>query len=206
LSIAKGGELPLRQRGFTLLEMLVVVVVLGMLVVGLGHGVRTGVGLWNAQQHRVGQTAELDASARILRILLTGIMSSPGSGAAGTAADNAFKGDAEHLSFVGDLPTGLGTTRRADIVLALRKGNLVLTWTPHLHEIPLGPPPPPTDTELVEAVERLDIAYWGAATDQPAAWQARWDGPAPPDLVRIRLVFGKGDKRRWPDLIAAPIL
>jgi hypothetical protein len=56
-------------------------------------------------------------------------------------------------------------------------------------------------------VARLEIAYWGsAAPDQAAAWQTEWDGPAPPELIRIRLVFPKIDKRRWPDLIAAPML
>jgi general secretion pathway protein J len=196
-----------RQSGFTLLETLVVVVVLGLLVVGLGHGVRSGMALWGAQQRRLGQTAELDASARLLRTLLTGITPPPGGAGGGVATDIAFKGDAEHLNFVADLPTGLGTTRRADIALTVRNGNLVLTWTPHLHEIPLGPPPPPSNTELVAKVARLDIAYWGsAAPDQAAAWQASWAGPAPPQLVRIRLVFGKDDGRRWPDLVAAPIL
>lgn len=196
-----------RQCGFTILETLVVVVVLGLLVAALGHGVHTGLELWSAQQRRLGQTAELDAGARILRSLLTGIAVSPANGAGATATDNQFKGDAEHLNFVGDLPTGLGTTRRADIAIGLRDGNLMLTWTPHLHEIPLGPPPSPTNTELVAHVVHLDIAFWGAATPaQPAAWQTRWDGPAPPELVRVRLGFGKNDQRRWPDLIAAPVL
>ncbi len=195
-----------RQSGFTLLETLVVVIVLGLLVAGLGQGVHAGLGLWGAQQRRVGQTAELDAGARILRTLLTGIAASPSGGSGDAGASDGFKGDAEHVSFIGDLPTGLGQTRRADIAIALHKGDLVLTWTPHLHEILLGPPPSSTDTELVANVARLDIAYWGAAVpDQPAAWQARWDGPAPPELIRIRLVFAKGDQRRWPDLITAPV-
>ena len=47
--------------------MLVVVIVLGLLMVGLTQGVRAGVALWGAQQRRVGETAELDAGARILR-------------------------------------------------------------------------------------------------------------------------------------------
>lgn len=196
-----------RQSGFTLLETLVVVIVLGMLVAGLGQGVHAGLSLWGAQQRRLGEVAELDAGARVLRSLLTGIAIPQGQGVGGPDVNAGFKGDAEHVSFVGDLPTGLGTTRRSEITIALRKGNLVLTWTPHLHEIPLTSPPPPTDTELVSQVARLEIAYWGsAAPDQPAAWQARWDGPAPPQLIRIRLVFGKGDLRRWPVLIAAPVL
>ncbi len=196
-----------RQSGFTLLEMLVVVIVLGFLVVGLTQGVRTGIALWGAQQRRVGETADLDTGARILRALLTGISLPPSNGAGAPSGDDVFKGDAEHVSFVGDLPTGLGTTRRADISLALRKGDLVLRWTPHLHAILLGPPPAPSQTELIAGVARLEIAYWGsAAPDQAAAWQTEWDGPAPPELIRIRLVFPKIDKRRWPDLIAAPML
>jgi general secretion pathway protein J len=194
-----------RQSGFTLLETLVVVVVLGLLMVGLMQGVRTGLALWSGQQRRLGETADLDAGARVLRSLLTGLAASPASAAGATPV--AVKGDSEHFSFVGDLPTGLGTTRRADISIELRKTKLMLVWTPHRHEVALGPPPKPTETELVAGVARLDIAYWGAtAPDQPAAWQARWDGPAPPSLVRIRLTFVKGDRRHWPDLIAAPVL
>jgi general secretion pathway protein J len=196
-----------RQGGFTLLETLVVVVVLGLLIAGLAHGVRAGLALWSAQQRRVSETAELDAGARILRSLLTGIAVSPAGGIGGTAATEMFQGDAERLSFIGDLPTGLGPTRRADIQISLRKRDLVLTWAPHLHEIPLGSPPAPTETELVADVAQLDIAYWGASTpDQPAVWQTQWAGPAPPALVRIRLIFPKGDQRHWPDLIAAPVL
>jgi general secretion pathway protein J len=64
---------------------------------------------------------------------------------------------------------------------------------------------PPTETELVGNVERLDLAYWGTSpTGQETAWQEQWDGPAIPELIRIRLVFGEKDRRRFPDLIAAP--
>jgi general secretion pathway protein J len=196
-----------RQSGFTLLEILVVVVVLGLLVVGLTQGVRAGLALWGAQQRRLGETAELDASERILRTLLTGIAASPSNGFAAGATAEAIKGESDHLTFVGDLPTGLGTTRRADITIALRGGRLVLSWTPHLHEISLAPPPPPTETELITGVDHVAFSYWGpSAPDQPAAWQTRWDSLAVPELIRIHLVFAKGDRRRWPDLIVAPEL
>ena len=149
---------PDRQSGFTLLEILVVVVVLGFLVVGLAQGVRAGMALWHAQQLRVGETAELDASARVLRTLLTGAAAAtPGGFGPGAAAGGQIKGDANHLTFVGDLPTGLGTTRRADISIELRDGRLVLRWTPHLHEIPFGPPPQPTVTELISGVQPTPI-------------------------------------------------
>ena len=195
-----------RQDGFTLLEMVVVVTVLGFLVIGLTQGVRTGLTLWEAQSRRVSETAELDATARILRALLSGIAPPPSFGpAAGASGSPELKGDAASLAFVGDLPTGLGTTQRADITLELSGGRLVLRWTPHRHEQSTAAASPPAETELMGNVERLDLAYWGTSpSGQETGWQAQWDGPAIPELIRIRLVFGEKDRRRFPDLIAAP--
>jgi general secretion pathway protein J len=194
--------------GFSLLEMLVVLIVLGFLMLGLNQGVRTGLAFWTVQSRQIGGTAELDTTARILRMLLTGLPVAPAAtvnpGAAPIAL--AFTGAADHLSFVGDLPTGLGTTRRADIAIQLQGGRLVLVWSPHRHEL-ASTKPVSTDTELVRGVARLDLAYWGAtATDSPPGWLAQWDGPAIPQLVRIRLTFANGDGRHWPDMIVAPQL
>jgi len=186
--------------------MVVVVTVLGFLIIGLTQGVRTGLTLWEAQSRRVGETAELDAAARILRALLSGIAPPPSFGpAVGATAGEELKGGAASLAFVGDLPTGLGTTQRADITLEVSRGRLVLRWTPHRHELSTAAATPPTETELVGNVERLDLAYWGTSpSGQETGWQAQWDGPAIPELIRIRLVFGEKDRRRFPDLIASP--
>lgn len=194
-----------RQTGFTLLEMLVALIVLGFLVVGLTQGVRAGLSMWGAQTRRVGETGELDAGARVLRMLLSGISGPPSGGAVPGAAHPAkLEGRPDSLVFVGDLPTGLGTTRRANITLELVQDRLVLRWTPHLHELSTAPVPEPSETELIRGVERLDFAYWGSSSpDQPAGWQAQWDGYNIPELIRVRLDFAKGDRRRWPDLIAA---
>lgn len=192
-----------RQAGFTLLEMLVVLGVLGLLMVGLTQGVRAGLMLWNAQSQRLGQTAELDAAARILRMLLSGI--APLSPANPTSGSAEIKGSSDSFTFVGDMPTGLGTIQRADITIELSQGRLVLRWTPHRHELSFAPVPEPSETELVRGVENLDFAYWGSPSpDQAAGWQSLWETPAPPELIRLRLVFARGDRRRWPDLIAAP--
>jgi general secretion pathway protein J len=194
--------------GFTLLETLVVLVVLGFLMIGLTQGVRAGLALWEAQSRRVGETAELDAAARTLRRLLSGIAPSPSAGfATGVANNPELKGSADSLAFVGDLPTGLGGTRRVDIVLELRQGRLMLRWTPHRHELTNAPAPQPIETALIHGVDRLDLAYWSSPSpEQSGGWQTQWDGPSIPELIRLRLVFARDDRRRFPDLIAAPQL
>ena len=194
------------QTGFTLLEILVVLIVLGFLLVGLTRGVRTGLTLWDAQTRRIGETAELDAEARVLRMILSAIWIPPPriiDPEAAHAPEAA--GQPDRLTFIGYLPTGLGTTRRANITLELRDQRFVLRWTPHRHELSTAPAPEPIETELIRGVERLDFAYWGSpAASQPAGWQTQWDNYNVPELIRIRLSFAKGDRRRWPDLIAAP--
>jgi len=203
-----GNDLGHRQAGFTLLEMLVALVVLGLLFVGLTEGVRAGLSLRHAQLHRLSGTAELDAAMRALRTVMSRLpVAAESNRVIATEAGAGFRGEAGRVSFVGDMPTGLGGTRRADITLRLGSRRLVLSWAPHYHEQSLGPPRQPTDTVLLDAVERLDLAYWGApVAGRPSAWQARWESPDAPELIRVRLVFAKGDPRHWPDLITAPRL
>ena len=205
VTLVKPGRLG-RPAGFTLLEMLVVLVVLGFLMIGLSQGVRAGFSLWDAQTRRVGQTAELDAAARIVRALLTNV-ASPSSTGITTTANGAFKGTPDSVSFVGDLPTGLGTTQRAEITLQLQQGRFVLSWIPHRHELSSAPTPEPTHVELIGGVSQIEFAYWGAVSpDQTGSWQAQWEAGAIPELIRLRLFFTKGDQRRFPDLITSPRL
>jgi len=204
MTICANRRAPDRQAGFTLLEMIVVVAVFGLLMIGLTQGVRAGLTLWDAQSRRTGDTAELDAAARVLRTLLSGITPSPSAGfGAGGAAE--MKGTADSFSFVGDLPTGLGTIQRANITLTVRGERLVLRWTPHRHELATAPEPEPTETELIRGVTRLELAYWGAPPpDQTPDWLTQWGGPAIPELIRVRLMLEAEDRRRFPDLIVAP--
>ncbi len=194
-----------RQSGFTLLEMLVALVVLGFLMVGLTQGVRAGLTMWGAQSRMVGETANLDAGARVLRRLLSGIsLLSAGDIVIGASSAEKFEARPDRLKFVGDLPTGFGTTRRVNITLEVHEARLVLRWAPRRHELSTAPPPEPIETELIRGVERFELAYWGPPSPgEPASWQSHWDSRDIPELVRVRLGFAKDDRRRWPDLIAA---
>lgn len=194
------------DQGFTLLEILIAVVVLGLLVLGLSQGVRTGIALRQVQLQRLDRMAELDSTMRLLRTLLTRLPAMPEANRSAAAEDSpAFRGEPDRLTFVGNLPSGLGNARRADMKLFLRNSRLVLSWIPRRHEVPLAPRPPATDTELLSGVERLELAYWKPPTgDATTGWRTGWDEAELPELIRVRLFFGESDRRRWPDLVVAP--
>jgi general secretion pathway protein J len=200
---------PRNQGGFTLLELLVALTVFGFLLVALNYGVQTGLSIWDVQSRRVNKTWDLDATARLFRTLLSQVQTSSAAsinpGSPGVAV--AFTGEADKLTFVGELPTGFGTDTPADITLQLLGKRLVVNWQPHRHEI-AGPAPRATVSEILRGVDRLQFAYWGLPSPTAAAptWLAAWEGPSLPALIRISLGFSQSDTRRWPDLIVAPRL
>ena len=187
-----------REAGFSLLEVLVALTVLGFLMVGLSQGVRFGLLAWERQSRLIGARSELDAVDRLLRRLIEQM--DPGTARdpprmAGTARDVAFRSD------LGPAAGPLGV-RDADVQLVAEGGRLLLRWRPHLHATLFATPPPPTETELLRGVAEIEIGYWSGA---PPAWRAEHRERTLPRLVRLRVRFVEGDRRRWPDIVAAPL-
>lgn len=185
--------------GFTLLEILVALVVMGFLLAGLSQGTRFGLRAWDLQARMIDQHGELDAVDRTLRRLIQ--QADPGTAAGGAT----LAGTARRLALTSALPMEAPAVQRADMVLAVDAAHrLMLGWMPHLHVILTGPPPPPKDAELLRGVSRLEIGYW--RTDGAGGWRDRWAERDLPALVRLRIVFEPGDARAWPDIVAAPML
>ncbi len=186
----------MRQAGFTLLELLVGLVVLGFILAGLSQGVRYGLRVSDTQARLSDGRSELDAVDRALRRLI--VQTDPGTAHGGPT----LQGSPGRLTLVSQLPTAATgfVTRQADIAIGVDAARrLVLRWTPHLHAQRFGPAPPAEEVELLRGVERLELAYWGGA------WRTSWDAATLPQLVRLRVVFPPGDPRHWPDIVAAPL-
>lgn len=184
------------EAGFTLLETLVALTVLGFLMIGLVQGFRFGLLAWDRQSQVVARRSELDAVDRLLRRLVEQL--DPGT----RRAPSRLLGTARGFAAVTDLGPAAGAlgTRDADIRLSVEAGRLLLRWQPHLQATRFTPPPPPAETELLHGVEALEVAYWSSSS-----WRQEWREDALPSLVRLRLRFHAGDQRRWPDIIAAPM-
>ncbi len=187
--------------GFTLLEVLVALVVLGFLVVGLTQGVQFGFHAWRMQTRVLAERDDLDAVDRALRRLVA--QADPGD----AVEHPAFNGGPNKLEFITELPAAadmLATSRVDAALLVNQTHQLILLWTLAPHVERLGPAPPPHATELLRNVDHLELAYW-----RPAAaggeWQMSWTLPYLPTLVRIRIVFRADDTRHWPDIVVAPM-
>jgi len=188
----------MRRNGFTLIEILVALVVLGFLLAGLTQGVRFGVQAWGMQTRRIARVADMDAAMRAVRRLVE--QADPGD----SNDPGTMRGGAHTLSFTSRLPeaAAAGEGRGADVAIGVdQQHELVLRASFHLHAQRLAPSPPPLQSVLVAGVDHVDFAYYRAAGRQPA-WASKWDEDDLPNLVRMHVVFLKGDKRHWPDMIA----
>jgi len=191
------------ERGFTLLELLVTLVVFGLLMVTLTQGIRVGLRAW-ALEGQMGLGASgLETTDRALRQLIG--RASPGEI---RSRDGALTGTAHALSFVTTLPKGFSAsvTHEADVSLLVTEGHrLELLWRPHYRRW-IVPPPPPSAITLLDDVERLDLAFWQPApAPQQGRWLGAWTAHELPPLVRLRITFPPGNARHWPDIVIAPM-
>ncbi len=191
----------MRRNGFTLLEILVALVVLGFLLAGLSQGVRFGLQAWSVQTRRVGQQTDMDAVDRTLRRLLA--QADPGE----SGQPPSFAGTAHTLAFNAVLPVAANNAgvREADIGLGVDgRHRLVLRASAHPHAEWLGPPVPPRVVVLLDRVDHIDISYFRGG-DRSPGWTGVWADQTLPALVRLRIAFPKGDPRHWPDVVAEPM-
>ena len=185
------------RNGFTLLEILVALVVFGLVMSGLAQGARFGFQAWGLQTRRLAQQGDMDAVDRALRRLIEDVD-------AGEEDQPAtLVGSAHTLSMLTRLPAGFGAaSSEASVTIGVDgERRLVLRATPQPHAERLRPQPA-VETVLLDRVDHIDVSYYGGA---PRAWANAWQAPLPPSLVRLRLVFPKGDPRHWPDLVATPM-
>lgn len=189
------------EAGFTLLEIIVALVVLGVLLATLSQGVHFGFTAWGRQDRTLRTGETLQATDRTLRRLIEQL--DPGTERDG----NRLVGRAHAMAFTSMLPIGPdGTPAKADISLMVdheggRDDRLVLSWLPHVHGQRLKPAPAPHVSVLLEPVAGLQLSYW---SDTGSHWVREWNESTLPNLVRIRVEFPAHDTRRWPDIVEAP--
>ncbi len=187
-------------NGFTLIEIVIALAVLGFLFVGLAQGVRFGLAAWSAEMRRTGGEDDFRTLDNTLRHVIEGI--DPGD----DLSPARFVATSDWLDCITSLPYASSATPSHQMRATLKVDadhRLVLRWWPSLHARRLRPQQPAvTETELLRGVSRIELAFWRPGGN----WVSNWQSANLPTLVRVRLQFPRGDPRHWPDIVAAPRL
>jgi general secretion pathway protein J len=196
-----------REAGFTLVEVLVALVLLGLLTTALFFSVRFGVTAWQ----RGGERSDQIHTSMLVQDLLRRLIGQayPLMLADGTGSGRVdFAGSATSLDFLAPVPIALASGGRARFTLAIeRRGgqsDLVLASRP---ELAAGDAPAELNRKtLLATLEAAEFAYFGVAQSKSTTeWHERWsDEMSLPALVRVRVRFARSDPRLWPDLTIAP--
>lgn len=184
-----------RNAGFTLLEVLVVLLILGLIVAGLAGGTRLGLAAIGAQSKAAAEYRDLEPVDRALRRLVVNIS---------LPADDrkpGLVGEPTGFACVTAMSAAGGPPSRVDAYVALDAAHrIVLRWSPHLHAERLAPRPAPAEEVLLQGVDRLEVSY---LSPDRTGWLRSWSRVDLPALIRIRLLFAPGDPRHWPPIIVA---
>jgi len=171
--------------GFTLLELLVVISILGLILAALSNGVRFAGLAWQSQERHSARQGDRDDVQNLVRNLI--------------ASGTSFEGDGTSLRFVSELPEALARGGLYEVELHKTADRLMLSWHPHFKGA--SPSTERTDAELVKGVTGFELTYYM----QAGGWQhVLKAGTESPILVRIDVQLGGA--RPWPLLVVAPMI
>jgi len=190
-----------RRAGFTLLELLVSITLMGLVLVVLYSGLRLGLNSWEGGEQRAEATNRLRLAQEFLRRQLTQSMT--------TYQVNdrqervvVFAGQADGVEFVAPMLAQLGMGGLYRVRIIATDGQLRIRWRPYLPADPEAGPE--RETVLLDGVSKVEWAYFGSEDQQPDSprrWSANWTNTQQrPQLVRLNLRLGGAP---WPDLVAA---
>jgi general secretion pathway protein J len=190
------------QRGFTLLELLISIVLLALLTTMLFGGLQLGTRQLGRQTDRLDRAARLSQAQGFLRRQLADAR--PLDDPTQAARVVAFTGARDSLRFINPTPAsavsgGLeslsvefveGHGRTAGALLLRRRSEEEAGGAAR-------------DSVLLEQVGQAEFAYFGVtAPGEMAAWHASWrDMAYLPSLVRLSVVFSDGEV--MPEMIVA---
>lgn len=196
-----------RSQGFTLLELLIGMTLVGFILSLLFAGLNLGTRSWEAGEQRMVTSSRQAVVVDFIRRAIE--QTYPLRWRVGEEDRLAFAGEAESLRFVGTVAMHDGASGNHLIALDLADGetgrDLVMRWqlpdpgAPGFEPIEQAEP-----KVLIKAVKEMALAYFGAQSEtEDPAWHDQWlDQKTPPELIRLQLTMENGET--WPDIVAAP--
>jgi len=208
-----------RNRGFTLLEVLVAVVIMAVIMTTAFGALRLGSRSWEAGITHASGNETFRTVADLLRRQVAQVI--PMTWVDDTQQRIAFEGTAEQLRFIAPAPQQY---RQAGLfeygIAAQRQGlatSLVLSYAPYNPESrEFQVTANQQQVQLVEGLQHVSFDYFGSSTRHGSSaenrgeaprWYPRWDISSQeyPNLIRVRMEVSEG-QQPWPDLyLALPV-
>jgi general secretion pathway protein J len=194
------------ERGFTLVEMLVAMTILGLISLSLLGSLRFGATAWQRSNGQGGSIEQTELAESVLRRALVSAYPFL-SGTDPTDPHILFEGTASQIIFLAPAPEALGGAGLARFTVAVEPTESGMRLTiAAVPELALADSATLSPGVLVEGLERAEFGYYGA--DEPGSdptWHDSWSGRLSlPGMIRIRASFLPGDARHWAELTVAP--
>lgn len=193
-----------RTGGFTLLELLIAMSLLGLIFAAMTGGLRFGTQAWRSTAERLSQTDDLQLVYRTLRRQISTSLNAPG-GLIAERQEGSFEGRRDSLSFIGTAPAqamNSGLFHLKFILVPEEVGQaLALRWE-RLEKTAIK-----TDDDNIEPLLRglrsVQFSYFGKPkSEDTARWVDEWrNNGNPPELVRITVNFVDSGRTPWPAFI-----
>lgn len=195
---------PHNQAGFTLLELMIALAILGLLSIMLFGGLRFGLRAWERESAHANAVSDIGIAQGFLRRSIANAYPIFQLDSEGKRL-NPFMGGSSQLRFLAPAPASVGGGGRERFLIGTKtegaRTDLVVWSQPEL-AIDLNKQ---AKTILVPGIRALSIGYFGREGDDEAAqWHDSWeDASHLPQLVRLGVDFASDDFRSWPDLVIA---
>lgn len=206
---------PSPSTGFSLLELLIAITILGFILTLLFSTFRLAQQSWDSAERRMDQNNQTLAGRGFLENLLT--QAYPLRWKKALTLKFAFAGDAEHMNLVAELPPFLGGGLQQAFLEVAADENEQGKFRLLFRHAPLIQDAADFDLQnasearsIIEKAQKISFFYFGQdpaspnpLPDAPAQWYPEWrDAMHLPQLVRIRI----DSEPPWPDIYARPLI
>ena len=197
-----------RVRGFTFVELLVAMGLIGLMSLALVGGLRFGTRAWEGGTRQAQEAGQVERAQNLLRRQLAQPLARP---AGNREVSGAFAGDTDHMVFVASWFAAVGGSGLTAFQVSSGAGTsgprLMLRWHPFRQDWDGSFSDDPERSRiLLEGLEELSITYYGLRRGtEDAGWSDSWvEQPGPPTLIAIEGRFAEADHKVWPRLVIAP--
>jgi len=193
------------HSGFTLLELMIGLALLGLILVLLFSALRLGSRSWDAGENKLAIASSQTVVAGYLRRSLSQAFPLQFKRVEGPVL--AFEGEADSMRYAGPIPTKLGVPGLHLVSLEFVEGELQLRWMlPDVETEDFSELSQAESARLVDGVKSVEIAYFGAQEpDAQPTWHDRWaSNQNMPSLIRLTITPIKG--MPWPEIVVPTML